>query len=207
MQFTQLAALLATAGAAMATPVQPAADLAARDLPAGVTFIASDAISATDNTKTKRGYVSDACIATCYSGYSSGMVSLFSDRRGNAKILIHYLPFSASGTAGMDRSAATPSALARISAGTSRLAVDALSMLASLICLLRGVGMVGEMITLRTVGLEVDCAAYHFSLSLRKGQSHARATCSFTLYLVSFITPTTYILDQRALVSANFVRY
>ena len=80
MQFTQLAVLLATAGAVMATPVQPATDVAARDLPAGVTFIASDAISASDSTKTKRGYVSDACIGTCWSGYSSGMVSFVSAR-------------------------------------------------------------------------------------------------------------------------------
>ncbi len=140
MQFTQLAVLLATVGAVMATPVQPATDLTARDLPAGVTFIASDAISASDDTKTKRGYVSDSCIGTCWSGYSSGMVSLASDRGGCEKRLIQCLPFSAFGTAGMDRSAAIPLALARISAGTSRLAVDALSVLDRLIrrCVARG---------------------------------------------------------------------
>jgi hypothetical protein len=80
MQLTQLAVLLAAAGVAMATPVQAgqeATKLAARDLPAGVTFIASDAISAADTTVSKRGTPTDSCIGTCWSGYSSGMVSLF----------------------------------------------------------------------------------------------------------------------------------
>ena len=134
MQFTQLAVLLATAGAVMATPVQPATDVAARDLPAGVTFIASDAISASDSAKTKRGYVSDACIGTCWSGYSSGMVSFVSARGGYEKRLIHCLRSSASGTAGMEQSAAIPLALARRRAGTSKSAPDALSVLDGLIC-------------------------------------------------------------------------
>ncbi len=77
MQFTQLAVLLATAGAAMATPVQPTTGLAARDLPDGVTFIASDAISAVDTSVSKRGYVSDSCIGTCWSGCASGMGRFF----------------------------------------------------------------------------------------------------------------------------------
>ncbi len=80
MQLIQFAVLLATAGAALATPVsvgQTAAEVTARDLPAGVTFIASDAISKAD-TISKRGTPTDSCIGTCWSGYSSGMVRTLS---------------------------------------------------------------------------------------------------------------------------------
>lgn len=74
MQLTTLTVLLATASGILATP------LAARDLPAGVTFVAANnatPAAGADNGNVKRGYVSDACIATCWSGYSSGMVSFY----------------------------------------------------------------------------------------------------------------------------------
>lgn len=78
MQFTALTVLLAAAGLTIATPVpggEPATEVTTSDLPAGVTFIASNAISSADNNKSKRGTPTDACIGTCWSGYSSGMVS------------------------------------------------------------------------------------------------------------------------------------
>lgn len=88
MQLTTLTVLLAAAGVAIATPVsagQPASELTPTELPSGVTFIASNAVSGVDNNKAKRGGPSDACIGTCWSGYSSGMVSSSSIRLVSGK--------------------------------------------------------------------------------------------------------------------------
>ncbi|KAG7288123.1 hypothetical protein NEMBOFW57_007646 [Staphylotrichum longicolle] len=91
MQLTTLTVLLAAAGVAIATPVsagQPASELTPTELPAGVTFIASNAVSGVDHNKSKRGTPTDACIGTCWSGYSSGMkcgykVGTCQDKRWN----------------------------------------------------------------------------------------------------------------------------